>query len=763
MTPEETMMDDEQRQAQNAGINLKDIYYVLFRHKRKIIVLSLAGVLAAAVVYVLRPPVYQSEAKLLVPYVLDRGARSLNSATKDSEIKQTDTGSILNSELEILRSFDLYAQVADLVGPEKILSKAGGGNKIQAASIIGRNLEVEAIGHSSTIRLVFRHSNPEVVQPVLRNLIDRYQKRHVEFHRLAGVIEEDLARKTDELRGKLAKIEEELRGWMDKAGVTSVEAANQAHADQISKIREDLFRAEAELAGHRAGLRELQGAASKKAEEKTSDSSGGPEVPLEKTDQYKHLAAELDALRKNETNLLAQFTGQSSYVKNVRERIADFEQQKRKLEEEYPELAKPKLPSPLPMAVNQAVPSFDPSIESYRITTLEAQTNTLHSQLQMVLAEAGEVKNAEAKITELKREKELLETNYRNAQTTLEQAKLDQALGPGKVPNINVVQEPSPPAKDLSKTMKPMAIALALGVFFGLGLAFCIELVLDRSVRRPIEIKNKLHLPLFLTMPLVARNGHARLPQKSAVSDLKEQEQMQKQTGSGQDSGDNLESNRPITSGVAPWDANHQLRAYYEALRDRLITHFEINNMTHKPKLIAVTSCSRGAGVTSTAAGLAATLSETGDGNVLLVDMSLEQGAAHPFHRGRPACGLLDALESETRDPALVQGKLYLASLNETADKLPSLLPKRFGHLVPKLKMSDYDYIIFDMPAISQTSITPRLAAFMDMVLLVVESEKTNRDVVGQASSLLAECNVSAKVVLNKYRSYVPRCLHQEL
>src|SRR5206468_4725165 len=235
-----------------------------------------------------------------------------------------------------------------------------------AAAVIGKNLEVEAIGRSSTIRVVFRHSDQDVVQPVLRNLIERYQKKHVEVHRLAGFMEEDLTRKTDELRNKLAKIEDELRGWMDKAGVTSLDAANKGHADQISKIREELFRAEAELAGHRAGLQELQGAASKKAEEKTSDGSGGPEVPLEKTDQYKHLAAELDALRKNETNLLAQFTGQSSYVKNVREGIADFEQQKRKLEEEYPELAKPKLPSPLPMAVNQAVPSFDPSIESYR-------------------------------------------------------------------------------------------------------------------------------------------------------------------------------------------------------------------------------------------------------------------------------------------------------------------------------------------------------------------------------------------------------------
>src|SRR6266702_4978406 len=162
---------------------------------------------------------------------------------------------------------------------------------------------------------------------------------------------------------------------------------------------------------------------------------------------------------------------------------------------------------------------------------------------------------------------------------------------------------------------------------------------------------------------------------------------MEKRSTSAPGSVSGVESNRPVSDSVAPWDAHHELRAYYEALRDRLITHFDVHGMTHKPKLIALTSCSRGAGVTSTAAGLAATLSETGDGNVLLVDMNVEQGAAHPFHRGRPACGLLDALESETRDPALVQEKLYLASMNDVASNLPHILPKRFTNLVPKLTM----------------------------------------------------------------------------
>src|SRR5438552_3228019 len=304
MTPEETMVNDEKLDIQPSGINLTGLFYVVFRHKWKILLFSLAGILAAGAMYVVTPPVYQSVAKILIPYVLDREVKSLNHASKDSEIRQTETGSIISSELEILRSFDLYTQVADLVGPEKILSKAGSGNRIDAAAIIGKNLEVEAIGHSSTLRVVYRHPNPDVVQPVLRHLIDRYQKKHVEVRRLAGVSEEDLTRKTDELRGKLAKIEEELRGWMDKAGVTSLEAANKAHADQISKIREDLFRAEAELAGHRAGLVELQGAASKKPEENATDGSGGSKVPQEKTDQYRNVAAELDSLRKTETNLL---------------------------------------------------------------------------------------------------------------------------------------------------------------------------------------------------------------------------------------------------------------------------------------------------------------------------------------------------------------------------------------------------------------------------------------------------------------------------
>ena len=214
---------------------------------------------------------------------------------------------------------------------------------------------------------------------------------------------------------------------------------------------------------------------------------------------------------------------------------------------------------------------------------------------------------------------------------------------------------------------------------------------------------------------------------------------------------------------MAPWDPKHLLRPFYDALRDRLITYFEISNLVHKPKLVAITSCTEGSGVSTVAAGLAASLSETGDGNVLLVDMNQQNGAAHQFYNGELSCGLDEALEMDKRNDALVHDNLYVVTEGKKGDKLPSALPKRFKNLVPRLKASDYDYIIFDMPPVTQISVTPRLSRFMDMVFMVIEPERTNREVLKRASAMMGESKAKVGVILNKGQDYMPKLLRQEL
>jgi len=147
---------------------------------------------------------------------------------------------------------------------------------------------------------------------------------------------------------------------------------------------------------------------------------------------------------------------------------------------------------------------------------------------------------------------------------------------------------------------------------------------------------------------------------------------------------------------------------------------------------------------------------------VLLVDMKLEHGVAQQFFLGRQCCGLDEALTLETRDAALVQENLYVVSAGSPDERFQRILPRLFVSLLPRIKASDYSYVIFDMPPVSQTSITSRLAGFMDMVLLVIQSEKTNRDTAQQAIELLASSQTKIGVVLNKTRKYIPERLHRE-
>jgi Mrp family chromosome partitioning ATPase len=342
----------------------------------------------------------------------------------------------------------------------------------------------------------------------------------------------------------------------------------------------------------------------------------------------------------------------------------------------------------------------------------------------------------------------------------LEEARIDAALGEDKAANISVIQDPSPPTKGWSKPLKKKVAMVAFGGFFGgLALAFFIELFLDRSIKRPTDVETKLRLPLFISIPAIVTNGDPHVTTIGKRLLLRDTTNKERETAaqvvSHQVPGTDLEHRQ------------HPFRRFSEGLRDRLIVYFETRNLNHKPKLVAVTSCGKGAGVSTVAASVAASLSETGDGNVLLVNISGQEGAAQQFYKGKPGYSLDEALSSkaptsDTNQGAFVKANLYTTVEQSGGDMLPANLPKKISTLMPKLKASEYDYIIFDMPPVNQTSSTARLSGLMDMVLLVIEAEKTNQDVVKRVNQLLAESKATVGTVLNKTKNYVPSRLHQE-
>lgn len=734
-----------------AGIKPADVYFVVFRHKWKIIILTLLGLAVATVAYFIRQPLYQSQAELLIQYVPAASALSLVGNDQKVLVPDSRGDDIINSEILILTSFDLAEQAVTNFGTDKILHRAGSNNVVAASIFVKNNLQVEpATKGGSVIAVTLKHPDPLVVQPLLLEIINDYFQKHREIHSAGGQLDVALSAEQADLKMQLTDTEQQLAILKNKASILSLDDSKKGLATQISQVQGAILEAQAELAGYEAAAKQTGGAPAEKLENTNITAI----VPTDQKDVYKDICAQLEQYQKQKREYLTQgYTSSNTLVQEVEGRIAGAEKVKTGLEEKYPQITSLEIASPASSGAVPAALGLDPRAQAAQIASLQAKLKVLDTQLDQLQMQATNLNTLAPEIAQLEQKQTIQQADFQNLSTKLANSHIDEALDTGKTPNIKWVQTPTPPFQDWKKTYKLLGMLAFSGLLAGLAWAFLIEFYLDRTIKRPVDLQVKLGIPFFLSIPDLNHGSRNRLapPERRQLTF----------NGNGDNHADPAPANGTLE--VASPAVNRALSSHCDALRDRLVNYFESVNLTRKPKLVAVTSAGHGAGVSTVSAGLAASLSETGDGRVLLVDMNLENGAAQQFIRGQPGCHLDDALAVEKRDHALVQENLYVVSEGANADELPRILPKRFSSLIPKLRASDYDYIIFDMPPVTQTSVATRLAGFMDTVMLVIESEKTDRDIVQQAHQLLLQSKANVSTVLNKTRNYIPARLQRDI
>src|SRR5215831_15448359 len=117
-------MAEIRRESHHSGVHLSDVLFAQFKRKWTIVLCVLLGIVAAAIFYFLFPPVYESQAKLLVRYVLERSAVDPIDGTKPTFQSSSDSDRVIGAEIEILTSWDLAMQVAQAIGPKRLLPPA---------------------------------------------------------------------------------------------------------------------------------------------------------------------------------------------------------------------------------------------------------------------------------------------------------------------------------------------------------------------------------------------------------------------------------------------------------------------------------------------------------------------------------------------------------------------------------------------------------------------------------------------------------------
>lgn len=727
------------------SLSRNDILSALFRHKKMIGILTLIGLLAAAAVYLLYPPLYESRAKLLVRYVLDRSAIDSIDGNTNATASSKSVDAIIGAEIEILTSWDLAVQVAEGITPKRLLQHSSVPPSKEAAAVtISQGLEVTARRGSNIIFVAYHNRDPELATLVLGELLSRYFVKHLEVHRSAGAFD-FVTQQTDQVRSRLDQTEDALKALKAKVGIVSLTDGMAALSTDLARTEDQLHTAEADLAEQRARVMQMGLPLPVSSTQPGKDSAApapsasvAQEPPDRAVQQYDLAVSRLSQLRQAKLELLKKYTPGSVMVQVTQTQLNDLENEKQSLEKKYPSL-----PSKAQGASTSGKPG-DAVSEPARLAGLEARVGELTARLTNVQKRMKQLTDLAPEIGDLERKKEMEENNYKYFANTLEKARVDEALDPSKIPNISAVQRPSPPALI---TGSRNGIALGLiggGLALGLALALIRELILSHAIKRPSQLEAQLHTSILLSIPDISSNGHLALPNGSPAGNSRALALKSKGRS------------------LAPWEPGHFIRKYSEAIRDRIGLYFELHQLTHKPKLVGVTSFSSGAGTSTLAAGLAAALSETDDGKVLLVDVNLGPGDVHPFFKGKPAYSLHTALQSPAPIDAAAEN-LYLASVGNSQAGPAQLGLKRFFDLMPNLKASDFDYIIFDMPPLTSTSQTWGMAGFMDKLLLVVEAEKSNRDLIKRGYAKLMAERENVSVVLNKTRTFLPKSLDDEI
>jgi capsular exopolysaccharide synthesis family protein len=326
-----------------------------------------------------------------------------------------------------------------------------------------------------------------------------------------------------------------------------------------------------------------------------------------------------------------------------------------------------------------------------------------------------------------------LDTNKALLDGLSQRSKENDVVQAGTPNNIYVIDYAvAPDAPVAPRRLRGIALAFALSLVFGVGLAFFLE-YMDNTIRSTEDVEKVLHLPTLTVIPMVGSlAGRRFLPKLKST----------KANGNGSPA--ELLSNVSDKSGLA--EAYRQLR-----------TSVLLSTPGQPPQTLLVTSSLPSEGKTTTAVNIAMSLAQTGS-DVLVIDADMRRPRLHSIFKISNQQGLSTILSKKFDENTI---KAMIARDEETGlYLLPSgAIPPNPAELIGSPQMKQllaflklhFEHIVIDSPPIASFTDGILISLMADGTLLVIHGGKSSRTVVRHARQQLR--NVGAKilgVVLNK-------------
>ncbi len=747
----------------NTATDLRAYWHILVGRWQLIATVALSTVLATALIVLLMKPIYTAETTLLI----ERNApQALNLSGATAEAQGPDEYDYYRTQYEILKSRGLITQVIQeqqldknplfegqeqskgligqwftrigarlerLIAPTRTSVPQEGGSSTnefrtddemdssvssgtangeptnvppEIIEQYGLMLDVRPVPRTRLVKIAF--STPEPVlsarlanahaQAYIRQGVERRSRTDEEAQ---GFLEEKLV----ELRTRLEKSEAALNNYRRDHGIISFDEKENVAVERLGDLNKSLTEAETQRIGLEVQLSRIR--------QKTYDLL--PSVI--ESSLIQNLKEELMRVEAERSQLLSQFKADYPQVQEIEAKIVDI---RNRLRQEVQRIA-------------------DGITVAYQFAV--SREEELRKKLEQQTALVLQLKDASVKYAILDRE---VDTNRQLYDNILQRMKEVGVVAESRDSNISVIDEAEAPVRP-SKPKRALSLLLSaiVGLMGGVGLTFFLE-YLDNTIPTPEEAERVLRLPNLAVVPDFAR---AQALEGDALHLLPNGHDTRTLNGDL-----NGASGSVRTPGGLIID-HHAFSPFTESYRT-LRMSILLSCADETPKVILFTSATEGEGKTSTAINTAITFAQLGM-RTLLIDGDLRRPRCHKALGVHGGVGLTEYLTGQ-RDvrqvikPTMVSGLFFLSS---------GALPPNPTELIASHKMRDtlhllrqeYDSIIIDSPPVMPVSDPLLLSTIVDGVVLVVNGQKTPREVVREARSRLSQ--VRAKTlgsVLNR-------------
>ena len=512
---------------------LRDALHGIWRRRLGVVLFFVAMLSLVTVATVIAPKSYRSEARLFVR--LGRENVGLDATATLGEhpvvMMPMSREAEINSVVELIKSKELFEEIVDVVGADRILEKeqptANGAKAVAAESSpsirdhlfgwlrsvglvndidnreravikLQKNVDIDSLQKSNVVTIGFESYSPGLAQRVVQELVDRYSRRHAQLHRSPRAFD-FLKEQTDRIAGELRAAEGRMQEFKEAKRLLSAQEQRRILMHRLADLEAELMTVEASTVSMAEEVSQLHERLAELTElETTAKTVGAGNEGIDGMRQ------ELFRLQMTREQLAAKFQPTHPRLREIEQQIVEAEHIFAADEANRTEAVMG--PNRVYQETNIEIIRKEPMLAA-----LGTKASELHRQIDDVKQALNDFTRDEIEFARREREVEILNYDYRKYASNLEQARIDGHLQEEQFSNLGVAQA----ATFNPKPIRPnklinLAAGVLLGLFGGCAMAVLFEFIYP-TLRDAEDIEALIGVPVVAEIPNLSRRQLSRV------------------------------------------------------------------------------------------------------------------------------------------------------------------------------------------------------------------------------------------------------------